>query len=159
MVDIVKAPPGSHHRVELRARFIAEWGQFDAFDTTLFGAAPPPPLLALRDRRLLGGLAFSHYPSPRDSVIALWINGLQVDPAHRRQGIASALVRAAEREAQALGVGAMFVRTQLPALYQAQGWQLIEASAGLAILGRDLCRDVGDGPAAPLSALRACRPS
>ena len=138
MIDIVKAPPGSHHRVELRARFIAEWGHFDDFDTALFGATPPPPLLALRDRRLLGGLAFSHYPSPRDSVIGLWINGLQVDPAHRRQGIASALIRAAEREAQALGVGSMFVRTQLPALYQALGWQLIETPAGLALLGRDL---------------------
>ena len=158
MFNIVKAAPGSHHRVELRARFIAEWGHFDDFDTALFGATPPPPLLALRDGRLLGGLAFSRYPSPIDSVIALWINGLQVDPAHRRQGIASALIRAAEREAQALGVGSMFVRTQLPALYQAQGWQLIETSAGLAILGRTLCGDAVRGPA-DLSAPRACRPA
>jgi len=140
MIEIVKAPRGSHHLVELRARFIAEWGDFEAFDTALFGATPPPPLLALCDQRLLGGLAFSHYPSPLDSVIGLWINGLQVDPAHRRQGIASALIRAAERQAQALGVADMFVRTQLPALYQAQGWQLIETSGGLAILGRPIAR-------------------
>lgn len=153
MFVIVKAPPGSAHRVELRERFIAEWGQFDAFDNALFGTTPPP-LLALQERRLLGGLAFSHYPSPRDSVIGLWINGLQVDPQHRRQGIASALVRAAEREAQALGVAQLFVRTQLPALYQALGWQVIETHGGLAILGRD----VGPGPAAPVSAAPACRP-
>jgi GNAT superfamily N-acetyltransferase len=154
MIEIVTASRGSHHLVELRARFIAEWGDFDVFDAALFGAAPPPPLLALRDQRLLGGLAFSHYPSPLDSVIGLWINGLQVDPAHRRQGIASALIRAAERQAQALGVDTMFVRTQLPALYQALGWQLIETHAGIAILGRPLA----NGAVARLSAAPACRP-
>jgi GNAT superfamily N-acetyltransferase len=138
MIDIVKAQPGSPYRAELRARFIAEWGHFEAFDLALFGATPPLPLLALHERRLLGGLAFSHYPSPQDSVVALWINGLQVDPKHRRQGIASALIRAAEREALALGVATVFVRTSLPGLYEALGWRVISRSGGLCILGRAL---------------------
>ena len=89
---------------------------------------------------------------------------------HRRQGIASLLIQAAEREAQALGVAVMFVRTQLPRLYQALGWQLVETRDGLAILGRNLAREaaaplgaapLGAAPlnAAPFSAPPACRPT
>ena len=72
---------------------------------------------------------------------------------------------APEREAQALGVAVMFVRTQLPGLYQALGWQLVETRDGLAILGRNLAGDaaapLGAAPrnAAPFSAPPACRPT
>ena len=174
MIDIVQASPGSHHLAELHNRFVAEWGAFDAhdahdaFDAARFGATPPPPpppLLALRGPWLPGGLAFSRYPSPLANVVGLGINGLQDEMTHRRQGITSLLIRAAERQAQALGVAVMFVRTQLPGLYQALGWQLVETRDGLAILGRNLAREaaapLGAAPlnAAPFSAPPACRPT
>lgn len=148
MIDIVQASPGSHQLAELHTRFVAEWGDFDAFNAARFGATPPLPLLALRGPWLLGGLAFSRYPSPLDNVVGLWINGLQVAVMHRRQGIASLLIQAAEREAQASGVAVIFVRTQLPRLYQALGWQLVETRDGLAILAQNLAA----GPAAQLGA-------
>ena len=177
MIDIVQASPGSHHLAELHNRFVAEWGvfdahdafdAFDAFDAARFGATPPPPpppLLALRGPWLPGGLAFSRYPSPLANVVGLGINGLQDEVTHRRQGITSLLIRAAERQAQALGVAVMFVSTQLPGLYQALGWQLVETRDGLAILGRNLAREaaapLGAAPlnAAPFSAPPACRPT
>ena len=51
-----------------------------------------------------------------------WLVGLWVRPSHRRQGVASRMVKAAEAQAAALRIGEVRVGTVAAAIFQRAGW-------------------------------------
>lgn len=56
-----------------------------------------------------------------------WLASVFVPPSHRRQGIASALVRAVEEKARALGYRRLYLfTTSAASLYAGLGWQALE---------------------------------
>jgi predicted N-acetyltransferase YhbS len=56
-----------------------------------------------------------------------WLASVFVPPEHRRKGIASALVRAVEDKARALGYPRLYLfTTSAAALYASLGWQALE---------------------------------
>ena len=57
--------------------------------------------------------------------ISPWLGGVFVAPAHRRKGIASALVRHAVRQAAAMGVMRLYLFTNPRDLYEKLGWRAI----------------------------------
>jgi uncharacterized protein (DUF952 family)/GNAT superfamily N-acetyltransferase len=58
-----------------------------------------------------------------------WIAAVWVDPAHRRRGVGSALVRHAERRARALGHDNVFLYTEDKGEWYAQsGWKALRSS-------------------------------
>lgn len=129
--------------VEFRHRLEQQWGSVDDRGAdTEDGPRPgtlPAPLVAVDDSgHFAGGLAFTTAKRPGGTSMGIWINAVVVDPEHRRQGVASRLVRAAEREAAERGVDRIFVYTDVPRLYQNLGWERMEEHAGHWVLGRSL---------------------
>lgn len=124
---------------QLRGWFESEWGEIDPFEGNHDDVQVPRPILALdAQRRLAGGLAFSSANQPGSEDIAVWINALLVAPEHRRTGLASRLVQEAHDRAAELGVQRLFVRSDVPALYEKLAWQLVERSGPDSILTKDL---------------------
>lgn len=79
---------------------------------------------------------------------------LWVDPAHRRRGIASRIVRAFERHAEARGVRTFYLETfsfQAPELYRALGYRVKLELRGFApgIVLHVMVRESGDTTDAP----------
>ena len=77
----------------------------------------------------------SSFRKPGRKELGLWINALFVPPKHRRNGIASQLVRAAEAEAARAGERELFALTDIPKLYQKLGWQCMKSSSGGIVVG------------------------
>lgn len=110
---------------QLREWFESEWGDVDPFEGNHPDVVVPSPIVAVNGKTaLMGGLAFSSFPSPEGSGIAVWINALLISPDERKKGIASALVQAAEAQAKRLAIHELFVLSEYPELYQKLGWQI-----------------------------------
>jgi len=129
MIDVVSSGTAHTHLNRLNEWLTAEWGEVESFDNV------PPPLLAIEGRKLLGGLMFSSFQKPDREEIGLWINALFVAPEHRRKGIGSLLIRAAEAEAARTGERELFALTDIPKLYQRLGWQCVESSSNGTVVG------------------------
>jgi GNAT superfamily N-acetyltransferase len=115
---------------QLREWLIAEWGEVNPFKSQNDGSiVVPEPLLAIEGQELLGGLMFSGFRKPGGDSLGVWINALFVAPEHRRKGIASQLIRAAEAEAFRTAERALFALTNVPKLYENLGWQRIDSSS------------------------------
>lgn len=135
MLQVVSSRTVPEHLARLREWFLAEWGEVDPFEDPGKAAFVPPPLLAISDSDLLGGLMFSSFRKPGGDGLALWINALLVAPEHRRKGIATRLIRAAETEAFSAGQRQIFALTDIPKLYEKLGWQRIESSSAGTVVG------------------------
>lgn len=104
--------------------YLLGWGRLDARGEGLVAAFPEP-----FDRYLLAGdvgLVCLRAMEPRAGEV----KRLYVAPAHRRRGIARALVEAAVAEARALGYTTLRLDTPAGnaaaiALYESLGWQPI----------------------------------
>ena len=58
-----------------------------------------------------------------------WLGGVYVLPAHRRQGVATALCRVAEDRARVMGIPRLYLFTlDQESLYARMGWETIEAT-------------------------------
>jgi ribosomal protein S18 acetylase RimI-like enzyme len=69
--------------------------------------------------------------APRPAPGSLYVDALATDPAHRRGGVATALLRRAEEHARAVGLGALSVDTPDSnegglALYLSAGFEVVE---------------------------------
>ncbi len=118
-MDIVslKEEANSPVLTEFRNLLENEWGKFAPFEQEKLGIASPPPLVAIEQNELLGGLAFSLWPHPGSNSIAIWINGLLVKPEYRNRRIATKLVKEAMLQEKLI-----FVVTEYPRLYKNLGW-------------------------------------
>ena len=117
----------SAHRAQLGAWFAAQWRGDD-----LLEAGPyPEPVLALGDAgELLGGLVFTRAPLDGLADEVVWVNALYVAPRHRRQGVASCLLHAAQFQAQHhSGLKRLYAYTDLADLYLQLGWRIERTSA------------------------------
>ena len=54
-----------------------------------------------------------------------WIAGLLVSPRHRNKGVADALVKRTQSVAQQLGEKEVYLWTEIPALYEKYGWNIV----------------------------------
>jgi GNAT superfamily N-acetyltransferase len=122
---------------EFRKWVDAEWGNVDPFEG-VNGSALPPPILALEDETLVGGLSFTHSSIPGTEEIALWLNTLLVAPEYRRRGIGSQLVAAAESSAWHQGLDVLYVFTGVPRIYQKLGWQVYSRAGEHTVLRKRL---------------------
>ena len=124
----------------------------------------PTALVAVSDGRVIGTVALKEREL-RQYTFTPWLAGLFVVPEFRRQGVGEQLVRAAECEAIALGVEALYLYTpQGQGFYERLGWGVIEhgqSSAGLvAVMSKALKPNPSFQPTAQscaLGALRAAR--
>ncbi|PCH61532.1 MAG: hypothetical protein COC19_04630 [SAR86 cluster bacterium] len=115
---------GSPYIKELRELLEQEWDKFAPFDGEECDIKPPPPILAIRNAELLGGLVFSLWPNPETEVMSIWINGLIVKPRYRRQGVAGSLISAAMQNQTPL-----LVLTDIERLYRRKAWLVVSSSA------------------------------
>lgn len=134
MFSIISSNSAPHHLKQLREWVEAEWDEVDPFEGAAEGFIVPPPLLAIDDQKLLGGLAFSSFPIPGSEEIGVWVNALLVTPEHRSIGISSQLVQAAEVEAECIKVKELFVYTDVPKLYLKLGWSIVDSSGESTVL-------------------------
>jgi GNAT superfamily N-acetyltransferase len=87
----------------------------------------PMALIALSDRRPAGTACVNLDDMSTRPGLSPWLANLYVDPAFRRRGIGSALVRAAEDAARAAGHPRLHLYTpNQERLYAALGWRVVE---------------------------------
>src|SRR5437762_3271795 len=86
----------------------------------------PTIYVALDGHELLGSATLNENDMSTRPDLTPWLSGVYVKPSRRGQGVASALVRHAVRQAAAMGVGRLFLHTH-PArgLYEKLGWRAI----------------------------------
>lgn len=108
---------------ELESLFKSEWGDF-SFEK--YDSALPLPLVAIFDGKVVGGLAFTFYPHPKQKRQSLWINALYVLPEYRRQAIAKQLIERSVLEVPE-HYDELFAYTHVFSLYEGLGWLEIEA--------------------------------
>ena len=140
--SILSAGDAPQYLDQLRTWFEAEWGRIDPFEGSHADFEIPSPILALDAQSILaGGLAFSSFAQSAEGEVSIWINALLVAPEHRRSGLASRLIQAALVDAAPIGLGKglskLFVRTDVPDLYEKLDWQAVERSDAGTILSKD----------------------
>jgi GNAT superfamily N-acetyltransferase len=85
--------------------------------------AIPTTYVALDGDELLGSVTLVERDMTTHPGWSPWLAGTFVTPAHRRRGVASALVRHAVREAAAMGVRRLYLYTESAReLYERLGW-------------------------------------
>jgi predicted N-acetyltransferase YhbS len=88
----------------------------------------PMTFVALRDDTLLGSASLVRQTITHPHL-SPWLSSVYVDPQHRGQGIASALIGRVERAAAEMGTEKIYLFTpSSEKLYAGLGWQLIEYS-------------------------------
>ena len=110
---------------QLQSRVAVQWGEVDPFSGKHAQIVVPTPLVAVDDQQFVGGLAFTSANKPDSREIGVWINVLLVEDNYQHQGIGSQLVQAAQTQAVELGLSELYVFTEIPSLYEKQGWELI----------------------------------
>jgi GNAT superfamily N-acetyltransferase len=121
MIQILSSEAKPEYLDELRNLFEGEWGKIDSFYGNEFRDNPPLPLIALKDKKLIGGLSYS-WNRPEDfTKITLWINGVYVNPLFRRTDIGTSLIKASVTYAKGKNEQALYAYTHIPELYMQQG--------------------------------------
>ena len=99
MYSIVSSDYESRHLEIFGAWIQSEWGIVSTYTGTVEGIPIPVPILAIEGEELLGGLGFTVFAKPDSKKNGIWINTLLVAPKHRKKGIGSQLIKAAESHA------------------------------------------------------------
>ena len=102
------------------------------------GIPIPVPILAIEGEELLGGLGFTVFAKPDSKKNGIWINTLLVAPKHRKKGIGSQLIKAAESHANSTKVHELFVYTDKQGLYEKLDWTIVDDTKESKVLRKTL---------------------
>ena len=116
---------------------VAEWGHYSASRTLesteerlqrhAASDAIPITMVALEDGAPVGSAALVWNDMKTRPKIRPWLADVVVDPAWRRRGIGSKLVRRLVARARELGVETLYLYTpDQDRLYASLGWELVE---------------------------------
>jgi N-acetylglutamate synthase-like GNAT family acetyltransferase len=87
----------------------------------------PLALVALEDHTLRGTVCLKIHDMDTRTELSPWLAGLFVDPAQRRRGLGTALVRAMEDQALSMGIHHLYLYTPVSEqFYRARGWRMLE---------------------------------
>jgi GNAT superfamily N-acetyltransferase len=87
----------------------------------------PTLYVALRDDELLGSVSLNEHDMNTRRELSPWVSGVYVKPAARGQGVASALVRHAVRQAAEMGIARLYLYTDTArGLYEKLAWHMID---------------------------------
>lgn len=87
----------------------------------------PLGVVAFRNGEVAGTCALTVTSGGLVTPLTPWLGGLIVDPAHRRKGVAAALLQRAAEEAGRLGYGRLFALTaEAGTLFEREGWERVE---------------------------------
>jgi predicted N-acetyltransferase YhbS len=142
MISVCTSHPDSDQVAEFRTWVEAEWSNVDPFEGQN-GRVLPAPVLASKDGALVGGLSFTYSSIPGTQDIALWINTLLVAPEHRRMGIGSKLISAAESAVADVGADELYVFTDVASIYQKLDWTIHSNSGKSTVLKKKFVRGQG----------------
>ena len=107
--------------------FLDQWSTPTAetiHDLSFLSPNVPAPVTVILKDELAGILSYKRYPVTEVSENALWINSLYVRADLRGLGIGSALLVRGMAHARGFGSDQLYVYTDVPKFYQAQGWQV-----------------------------------
>ena len=111
-----------------------QWGHADPNDSVQARADHlrrcnsriPAAYVALNGTELCGTVLLVEHDMDTRRELTPWVASVYVAPAHRRKGIASALVRHAVRRAAMMGVARLYLFTESARnLYEKLGWHAI----------------------------------
>ena len=111
-------PKPNRNKVELERRIHV--GQKDILPFTL---------IAIQDDVLAGFVSVIFHEEFLPKGRPHWIDAVYVMPNLRKNGIGAELIKAAKNKARDLKLGALCALTEIPALYEKQGWSVIEKIA------------------------------
>ena len=111
---------------ELEALFQSEWADLVLDEHYKEGAHLPHALMALKEGKVIGGLAFSRYKEPNKTDEVVWINALVVHKDCRGQGLASNLLRFALDQLAIPAQAYLYANTNVAPLYTALGWFIVD---------------------------------
>lgn len=126
MVLIEEYDCNSPHLITLYKWFESEWNDVDEFVLSKHGKEIPPPIFALINEELVGGLVFTRFLSPITHQYPIWINAVYIKAEYRLQGISSLLIKHAEKKIKELGESELLVFAEIPDLYSKLGWEIVE---------------------------------
>lgn len=90
----------------------------------------PTILVATSQKEILGSAALASQGPDKMQNLCPWVDGVFVNPAYRKQGIATRLIGRIEKVASSLGVKRLYLSTaNAEAFYSRLGWQFIERCA------------------------------
>jgi GNAT superfamily N-acetyltransferase len=93
----------------------------------LGGKGIPTTFVALVGGRLAGSASLIAEDMSSRPDLSPWLASLYVDPAHRKRGLGTALVRQVVQEAQGLGIATLYLYTpDQEAFYARRGWSTME---------------------------------
>ena len=134
---IVPLEEHPEHIPTLARWHLAEWGHYSADRTQASTEARlrrhvesdgiPLTMVALEDGEPVGSAALVWNDMKTRPEIRPWLADVVVDPARRRRGVGSALVRRLVDRARELGVETLYLYTpDQDRLYASLGWQTLE---------------------------------
>lgn len=94
----------------------------------------PKPLLSYEGDKLVGGLSFIFFKHPENNEQVIWINALYIEPNSRGKGIASMLIKEAEKNVIDKGQYNLYVYTYKPNLYIKQHWEILNENENMYVL-------------------------
>lgn len=89
----------------------------------------PYTLIALRGDELVGFVSVIFYKETEPKGRLHWIDAVYVLPKFRKNGIGAELIQAAENRGREMNLGNLCALTEIPKLYEKQGWSVIEKIA------------------------------
>ncbi|MGF1793535.1 GNAT family N-acetyltransferase [Photobacterium profundum] len=116
----------SQYWIALERLFQSEWSDFLFVDTYKQKAQLPPVIVALRDNKVIGGLAYSRYQEPHGNSEVIWFNAVFVSTEWRGQGVASELINQGVKQIPENIKNHLYVYTNVASLYESLGWSVVD---------------------------------
>lgn len=119
----INVEPNASELAELRGLLDLHRPGGYPFDVESFGLKAPPPIVAIKNKKVIGGVSFIWHPILNDGEIGLWITELFIAPEHRNNGYGTALVTAAMENR--LPKQGLIIFTTTPKIFESCGWSFL----------------------------------